>query len=189
MPGHICFSRRVRIAIVAAALAGLAACGTNVPLNPTSPSLPSPLPTASSGRVETAVVVSTPTALSPPEAPFAMPARGPAMAWFNGATNPGIDIAGRPGDPVFASRNGRVVLVSSALPAYGTMIVIKHDDTFISAYAHLGKTLVRENDEVSQGQQIAELGVRENNQVALHFEIRKMGVAVDPALYLQGLAH
>jgi lipoprotein NlpD len=179
---------RLCIAIPGGTLVVLAACSTQVPLNPTSPFSPARISTASPGRVEQAVVVPSPTALHPPKADFAMPARGPARAWFDGAGNPGIDIAGQPGDPVFASRNGRVVLVSSALPAYETMIVIKHDDTFITAYAHLGKTLVRENDEVRQGQQIAEFGFRKNDEVALHFEIRKMGVAVDPELYLQGLA-
>lgn len=180
---------RLRTFIPAGALAGLAACSSSVPLLPV---FPARLSTASISRIEPAIVVPTPAAVRTPEAReagFTMPAHGRPMAWFNGSANPGIDFAGRPGDPVFASRDGRVVLVSSALPAYGTMIVLKHDDTFITAYAHLGRTLVRENDEVIQGQQIADLALPENDQVALHFEIRKMGVAVDPALYLQGLAH
>lgn len=124
-----------------------------------------------------------------PGAVFAIPLHGPAVVLFDEKTNPGIDIAGQPGAPILASRDGRVMLVSSALPAYGTMIVLLHEDTFITAYAHLGGILVKEGDEVRQGQQIAELGIRESNQPALHFEIRKLGVPVNPELYFQGLAH
>ncbi|WP_237288500.1 murein hydrolase activator EnvC family protein [Variovorax sp. PAMC 28711] len=97
-------------------------------------------------------------------------------------------MAGNPGDPVLASRDGRVVLVSSALPHYGTMVVVKHDDTFITAYAHLGKVAVNENDEVRQGQAIAEIGPGGPGRPRLHFEIRERGVAVDPEPYLNGRA-
>jgi lipoprotein NlpD len=119
---------------------------------------------------------------------FSLPLLGPAVAKFEGPTNPGVDIAGQPGAPILASRDGRVMLVSNALPAYGTMIVLKHVDEFITVYAHLGRTLVQESDEVSLGQQIAELGSSGSDHGALHFEIRKMGVPVNPELYLQGPA-
>jgi len=93
------------------------------------------------------------------------------------------------GEPVLAARDGRVVLVSSALAEYGTMVVVKHDETFITAYAHVGRVLVKEDEVVRQGQQIAEMGSSGANRVMLHFEIRKQGVAQDPEPYLSGELH
>lgn len=119
---------------------------------------------------------------------FIAPTQGPRISRFNGDTNKGVAFAGRMGDPVVASRAGRVVLLSSALASYGTMLVIKHDDDFITAYAHIDRALVKEGDEVAQGQPIAEMGRSGNNRVELHFEIRKTGVAVDPEPYLDGRA-
>lgn len=116
------------------------------------------------------------------------PVAGPVIARFAEPSNPGIDFGGRMGDPVVASRDGRVVLVSSALPNYGTMVVIKHDDMYITAYAHLSRVLVAENEVVRAGQTVAEMGSSGADRVKLHFEIRKMGTAVDPEPYLQGLA-
>lgn len=179
----------LRIFALSCVASGLSACGSSVPLNNTP--VPPPRVLAPVIRVEPAAVVRAfpvPPAASPAFA-FAPPASGPTVARFDGRTRPGISIEGRAGDPVFASREGRVVLVSSALAAYGTMIVVKHDDIFITAYAHLGKTLVKENDEVRQGQPIAEMGGGRGDRAHLHFEIRKMGVAVDPEPYLLGIAH
>jgi len=173
-----------------ALVAGLTACGTSVPLGPMPPVQASP-PPPPVAAVQPAIVV-PPRPLSPPArapgASFARPAPGALIARFDARRNPGIDFGGRLGDPVYASREGRVVLVSSALPAYGTMVVVKHDDTFITAYANLDRALVKENDVVREGQQIAEMGSSGADRVKLRFEIRKMGVAVDPEPYLQGLA-
>ncbi|MGJ7497664.1 murein hydrolase activator EnvC family protein [Variovorax sp. RT4R15] len=169
-----------------AVVAGLAACSASVPLPPIAP-----LPSPRAAVVEPAIVVPARPSGPParvPGASFARPAQGALIARFDGRLNPGIDIRGNLGDPVFASREGRVVVVSSALPAYGTMVVLKHGDTFITAYAHLDKVLVKENESVREGQQIAEMGRSGSDQVKLHFEIRKMGTAVDPEPYLQGLA-
>lgn len=158
---------------------GLLACGTNVPLN-TPPSLSLPL-------------VSQPQPIAPavmpppkPAALFGSPAAGVTIGRFDGNKSKGLDIAGQLGDPILASRDGRVVIVSSALKAYGTMIIIKHDDLYITAYAHVDKSLVKENDVVRQGQKIAEMGSSGTDRVELHFEIRKQGVAVDPEPYLSG---
>ena len=172
-----------------ALVAGLTACGTSVPLGPMPPMQPSPPPPV---VVAPPAVVVPPRPMSPPAkvpgASFARPVQGPVIARFDARRNPGIDFGGRLADPVYASREGRVVLVSSALPAYGTMVVVKHDDTFITAYANLDRALVKENDVVREGQQIAEMGSSGADRVKLRFEIRKMGVAVDPEPYLQGLA-
>ena len=158
---------------------GLVACGTSVPLNtPPSPSLP---------PVTQAPPVAPPVTPPPkPPALFASPAAGATIARFDGNKSKGLDIAGELGDPILASRDGRVVIVSNALKAYGTMIIVKHDETYITAYAHVDKALVKENDVVRQGQKIAEMGKSGTDRVMLHFEIRKQGVAVDPEPYLSG---
>lgn len=121
-----------------------------------------------------------------PAARFARPADGSTIARFDGNTNKGIDIAGNQGDPVVASADGRVVIVSSALRSMGTMVIVKHDETYLTAYAHLDRTLVKENDVVRQGQKIAEMGKSGTDRVKLHFEIRKQGAAVNPDPYLDG---
>jgi lipoprotein NlpD len=119
---------------------------------------------------------------------FLRPASGPTIARFDGNQNKGLDIAGNVGDPVMAARDGRVVIVSDALRHYGTMIIVKHDETYLTAYANLGRTLVKENEVVRQGQKIAEMGKSGTDRVKLHFEVRKQGVAVNPEPYLNGRA-
>jgi lipoprotein NlpD len=121
-----------------------------------------------------------------PGATFGAPAAGPVIGRFDGNMNKGIDVGGRLGDPIRAARAGQVVLVSSALPAYGTMVILKHDNDFITAYAHVSKALVAEGDQVVRGQPIAEMGQSGTDRVKLRFEIRKGGVAVDPEPYLSG---
>jgi lipoprotein NlpD len=112
------------------------------------------------------------------------PARGAVIAGYNEASNKGLDIGGRVGDPVFASAAGKVVYAGSGLRGYGKLIVIKHNQDYNSVYAHNDKLLVKEDDQVTQGQQIAELGSSESDRPKLHFEIRKQGKAVDPTGYL-----
>lgn len=156
----------------------MVACGTNVPLTQSpSPSLPS------SPQVAPIAPVTPPPK---PPALFGSPASGATIVRFDGNKSKGMDIAGELGDPILASRDGRVVIVSNALKAYGTMIIVKHDDTYITAYAHVDKALVKENDVVRQGQKIAEMGKSGTDRVKLHFEIRKQGVAVDPEPFLSG---
>ena len=96
----------------------------------------------------------------------------------------GIDIAGKLGQPVMASANGKVVYSGSGLRGYGKLIIIKHNNTFLSAYAHNNKILVKEGQRVSRGQKIAEMGRTDARQVELHFEVRRYGKPVDPAKYL-----
>lgn len=174
-------------------VAALSACATRVPLDtperPRAPPIASqPTPLAAPPVPSMQAPVAPPAIRLVPGAAFMRPAAGPVLARFASDTNPGIDIGGREGDAVVAARDGRVVLVSSVLPNYGTMVVVRHDDNYISAYAHLGKTLVEEGAMVTQGQPIAEMGRTGNNPVRMRFEIRKMGAAVDPEPYLQGLA-
>jgi lipoprotein NlpD len=166
------------------ALLALGGCaGDRVPLPP----LP-PITTTAPPPPSTIAPITPPASLAAPRplGAYARPAAGPIIGRFDGNRNKGLDIAGNAGDPVVASRDGRVVLVSHALPEYGTMVVVKHDDTFITAYAQVGKVLVKEDDLVRQGQQIAEMGSTGTDRVKLHFEIRKQGVAQDPEPYLRG---
>ena len=112
------------------------------------------------------------------------PAQGKLIAGFSEATNKGLDIAGKPGDPVVASAPGRVVYSGSGLRGYGKLVIIKHNKTYLSAYAHNRDILVKEGQSVVRGQKIAEVGNTDADTPKLHFEIRKLGKPVDPARYL-----
>lgn len=96
----------------------------------------------------------------------------------------GIDIAGRRGQTIRAAAAGRVVYAGSGLRGYGELIIVKHNETFLSAYAHNRKILVKEGSKVSRGQPIAEMGSTGTDRVKLHFEIRRRGRPVDPLQYL-----
>jgi lipoprotein NlpD len=105
-----------------------------------------------------------------------------------GTASKGIDIAGTRGDPVRSAAAGRVVYSGSGIPHYGNLLIIKHDDHFLSAYAHNDRLLVGEGEAVTAGQPIAEMGDSGTGAsgVSLHFEIRRDGVPVDPLKYLPG---
>jgi lipoprotein NlpD len=137
------------------------------------------LPPASATRPATP----PPTAKTPI---FVRPGSGPTIGAFDGNRNKGIDIGGYPGDPIVAAADGRVVYVGDELKDYGNTVIVKHNDTYISAYSHARVILVRENEVVRQGQKIAEIGNSGADRVKLHFEIRKQGTAVDPEPYLSG---
>ena len=103
---------------------------------------------------------------------------------FDEQRNKGLDIGGKAGDPVFAAADGRVVYAGSALRGYGNLVILKHNGTFLSAYAHNQTLLVKEDQVVKRGQKIAEMGNTDAERVQLHFEIRRDGKPVDPARYL-----
>jgi lipoprotein NlpD len=115
---------------------------------------------------------------------WSWPAQGRVIAGFNGAGNKGVDIGGRVGDPVLASAGGRVVYSGEGIPAYGKLIIIRHNNTYLSAYAHNSQILVKEGQSVAKGQKIAELGATGSETAKLHFEIRRLGRPVDPLQYL-----
>jgi len=115
---------------------------------------------------------------------FAWPAQGQTIAGFDEARNKGVDIAGKAGDPVLAAADGQVVYAGAGLRGYGNLIIIKHNSTYLTAYAHNQKLLVQEDQRVKQGQKIAEMGSSDADRVKLHFEIRRNGKPVDPARLL-----
>ena len=112
------------------------------------------------------------------------PASGPVIAGFNESTNKGVDIAGKSGDPVLAAADGKVVYAGTGLRGYGHLVILKHNNTYLTAYAHNQKLLVKEDQSVKKGQKIAEMGSSDADRVKLHFEVRRQGKPVDPARYL-----
>jgi lipoprotein NlpD len=106
------------------------------------------------------------------------------IAGFDDVKNKGLDIGGRAGDSVLAAADGRVVYAGAGLRGYGNLIILKHNNTYLTAYAHNQALLVKEDQSVQKGQKIAEMGNSDADRVKLHFEIRRQGKPVDPARYL-----
>jgi lipoprotein NlpD len=132
-------------------------------------------------------VVPTPAAVAgDDDVPWAWPTTtgGAVLAGFDEVKNKGLDIAGKPGDAVLASADGRVVYAGAGLRGYGNLIILKHNNTYLTAYAHNQALLVKEDQTVRKGQKIAEMGASDADRVKLHFEIRRQGKPVDPARYL-----
>lgn len=125
----------------------------------------------------------TPVAAASSNIDWAWPAKGKVIATYSEG-NKGLDIAGKAGDPVLASAEGKVVYSGTGLRGYGKLVIIKHNATYLSAYAHNQNILVKENQSVSKGQKIAEMGNSDADQVKLHFEIRMQGKTVDPQKHL-----
>ncbi len=115
------------------------------------------------------------------------PAKGKVIAAFAEATK-GMDIAGRKGEPVVAAASGRVIYADSGLRGYGKLVIIRHNNKWLSAYAHNDKILVKEQQEVKKGEKIAEMGSTDTDRVKLHFEIRRQGKPVDPEKVLPPVA-
>jgi lipoprotein NlpD len=108
------------------------------------------------------------------------PTRGQVVRTFSGTVHKGIDIDGEAGDRVNATAAGRVVYAGSGIVGYGRLVIVKHNEDYLSAYGHNQRLLVGEGDTVAAGQQIAEKGSSGTNSVKLHFEIRRQGKPVDP---------
>ena len=115
---------------------------------------------------------------------WAWPAGGSVVKPFDDAHSKGLAIAGKSGDPVLAAADGRVVYAGSGLRGYGNLVIVKHNATYLTAYAHNQTLLVKEDQNVRRGQKIAEMGSTDADRVQLHFEIRKQGKPVDPAKLL-----
>ncbi|HEX7055456.1 MAG TPA: peptidoglycan DD-metalloendopeptidase family protein [Burkholderiales bacterium] len=152
------------------------------PLEPrrASPAEPARAPEAQSAPAK-------PVAAAAGASEFIWPVKGKVIAGFSEPRSKGIDIDGRIGDPVVAAAAGRVTYVGSGIPGLGKLVVIRHDNGFITVYAHNREILVKEQQRVAQGQKIAVLGKSDADRPKLHFQIRKGAAAVDPLRYLPAL--
>ncbi|MCW3698327.1 peptidoglycan DD-metalloendopeptidase family protein [Burkholderia cenocepacia] len=151
--------------------------GPAAPAAGTSSALAATPPAAATGSSDTAAAPSGPVT-------FAWPARGPVLNGFDDAKNKGVNIGGTAGEAVKAAADGRVVYSGNGLRGYGNLIIIKHDATYLTAYAHNRALMVKEGDAVTKGQKIAEMGNSDADRVMLHFEVRRQGKPVDPLKYL-----
>ena len=181
-----------------------AAAGDPVVARPVASAAVSPTPVApasaassagrpASGSPAAAVPAAAPVAAASgvaaeDEVAFAWPVSGTAsvLAGFDEQKNKGLDIAGKAGDAVLAAADGRVVYAGAGLRGYGNLIILKHNNTYLTAYAHNQTLLVKEDQSVRKGQKIAEMGATDADRVKLHFEIRRQGKPVDPSRYLAG---
>jgi lipoprotein NlpD len=154
-----------------------------------------PSPAAASGAASAAapVVAAAPSASATAPAVTREPDEDIAWGWPSGSAvatpfdetrTKGLVFAGKAGDPVFAAADGRVVYAGSGLRGYGNLVIVKHNGTYLSAYAHNQALLVKEDQVVRRGQRIAEMGSSDAERVQLHFEIRRLGKPVDPTRLL-----
>ena len=146
---------------------------------------------SSSGATPPPAPAPTPTPASPPAAKdgeedlnWLWPATGPVASGFEEGRSKGLAITGKAGDPVLAAADGRVVYAGSGLRGYGNLVIVKHNNTYLTAYAHNQTLLVKEDQVVRRGQRIAEMGASDADRVQLHFEIRRQGKPIDPAKLL-----
>jgi lipoprotein NlpD len=153
-------------------------------------------PTAVAASASGAATAVAPPAASPPVASpaasrdsdddvtWGWPAGSSVTTPFDDLRTKGLVFAGKPGDPVFAAADGRVVYAGSGLRGYGNLVIVKHNNTYLTAYAHNQTLLVKEDQVVRRGQKIAEMGSSDAERVQLHFELRKLGKPIDPARLL-----
>ncbi len=156
--------------------------------------VPAPAASAASGPASAAssaaakpvapVPVASAAAAAEDDIAFIWPTSGGLVAGFDEAKNKGLDLGGKIGDPVLAAADGRVVYAGAGLRGYGNLLILKHNNTYLTAYAHNQTLLVKEDQSVRKGQKIAEMGSSDADRVKLHFEIRRQGKPVDPAKYL-----
>ncbi|KTT12131.1 peptigoglycan-binding protein LysM [Pseudomonas oryzihabitans] len=170
--------------------------------HPVATPVPTSPPVTSNSSAATPVVTANlpeappPTPVTPAQTPtrdvpqsaagWAWPTKGTLISRFSASStlNKGIDIAGQEGQPVMAAADGTVVYAGNGLRGYGELVIIKHSETYVSAYGHNRRLLVREGERVKIGQTIAEMGSTGTDRVKLHFEIRRQGKPVDPLQFL-----
>lgn len=146
-------------------------------------------PTASGATAAVTAPVAAPTPVAPAaagedEVAFVWPVSGALINGFDDNKNKGLDLNGKVGDPVVAAADGKVVYAGAGLRGYGNLVILKHNNTYLTAYAHNHVLLVKEDQSVRKGQKIAEMGSSDADRVKLHFEVRRQGKPVDPARYL-----
>ncbi|MBI5269785.1 MAG: peptidoglycan DD-metalloendopeptidase family protein [Burkholderiales bacterium] len=141
-------------------------------------------PAASGAAATPASAPAVPAKDNDDDVQWAWPAAGPVAAAFDENRNKGLAITGKAGDPVYAAADGRVVYAGSGLRGYGNLVIVKHNATYLTAYAHNQTLLVKEDQVVRKGQKIAEMGSSDAERVQLHFEVRRQGKPIDPAKLL-----
>lgn len=158
---------------------------TNMPTTVPTVNTPRPSTANKAARIEVAPVVKSTQSLpqNNNNIEWIWPSTGKLIEGFS-KDSKGVKISGESGQPVLASAAGEVVYSGNGLRGYGKLIIIKHNNTFLSAYAYNSLLLVKEGDRVAKGQKIAEMGNTDTDTVKLHFEIREQGKPVDPLKYL-----
>ena len=139
---------------------------------------------ADTSKTDTKADDNKPEMIAEPGIRLSWPAKGKVTQDFS-ESNKGINIAGKLGEPVTAAADGKVVYAVNSLRGYGNLVIVKHDNTYLTAYAYNKNLLVKEGDVVKKGQKIAEMGDTDTNAVQLHFELRVNGKPVNPIPYLQ----
>ena len=158
--------------------------GTASTTTAAAPVRPASAASAASAPAPAAAAVTPPPAATEDDIAWIWPAQGKLIAGFDEVKNKGYDIDGKAGDAIIAAGDGRVVYAGAGLRGYGNLIILKHNNTYLTAYAHNQTLLVKEDQSVKKGQKIAEMGNSDADRVKLHFEIRRQGKPVDPAKYL-----
>ncbi len=149
-----------------------------------SPVAPAAVAGSADKAAPVAATTSVPAVAGDDDVVWVWPSNGSVIAGFDEVKNKGLDIGGTEGDPVVAAADGRVVYVGAGLRGYGNLIILKHNNTYLTAYAHNKTLLIKEDQSVRKGQKIAEMGGSDADRVKLHFEVRRQGKPVDPAKYL-----
>jgi lipoprotein NlpD len=158
---------------------------TPVPTPVKPASAPVSVASAASAAISAPVkVITAPAASADDDLAWIWPGRGSVIAEFDESKNKGVDISGSAGDAVLAAADGKVVYAGAGLRGYGNLIILKHNNTYLTAYAHNQSLQVKEDQSVKKGQKIAEMGSSDADRVKLHFEVRRQGKPVDPLKYL-----
>lgn len=157
---------------------------TVVTSTPIAPGQNKPAATAAPAASAAAAPVAPAAVVGDDDLSWMWPANGTVLTGFDETKNKGLDIGGTAGDAVLAAADGRVVYAGAGLRGYGNLIILKHNNVYLTAYAHNKTLLVKEDVTVKKGQKIAEMGDSDADRVKLHFEVRKQGKPVDPAKYM-----
>ena len=184
-PNLIEVGQVLRVIPPGAAPAPIAAAG--VVTRPVASSAPVSGSSVAPATPASAAVTAAPVpaaAASEDEVNWIWPAQGSLISGFDEVKNKGVDIGGVLGEPVLAAADGKVVYVGASLRGYGNLVILKHNNTYLTAYAHNQLLLVKEDQTVRRGQKIAEMGSSDADRVKLHFEVRRQGKPVDPLKYL-----
>lgn len=187
-PSKLSVGQQLRVAGATGVVAGVS--NQSAPMDDTGVEVTPISPAGIAKPVEAKPLEPTPAPEIKPPAPtavtmgFIWPHPGSIIQGYKAGVNKGIDLAAKVGDPVLASQAGRVVYSGNALRGYGNLIILKHDNNLLTAYAHNKTLLVKEGEPVTKGQKIAEAGQSDTDRPKLHFEVRKQGKPVDPMDYL-----